>query len=145
MNPNKKTKNGRKPMRCPYCGSAMTLRPASDVYGNTQTDGWLYVCNSYPRCDAYVGTHPGTKTPLGMPADGHLRNLRIRAHKVFDQIWRNGVMSRNQAYRWMADLFCIPLRDAHIGSFSEYRCTALIRKCEEVLERNGLRHERESA
>ena len=140
MNPKKKTKTSRKPMRCPYCGSAMRLRPASDIYGNAQPESWLYVCSRYPKCDAYVGTHPGTKTPLGMPADGRLRNLRIRAHKAFDQIWRNGVMSRNQAYRWMADLFSIPLSDAHIGRFSEYRCTALIRKCEEVLERNGLRH-----
>ncbi len=137
----KKPKNSRKPMRCPYCGSAMTLRPASDVYGNTQKDNWLYVCNSYPRCVAYVGTHPGTKMPLGVPADGHLRNLRIRAHKVFDQIWQNGVMSRDQAYRWMADLFSLPLGDAHIASFSEYRCTALIGKCEEVLDRNRITHE----
>lgn len=145
MNPKKKPKNSRKTLRCPYCGSPLRLRPSSEIYDDAFAESWLYVCSRYPTCDAYVGTHPGTKTPLGVPADGHLRNLRIRAHKVFDQIWQNGVMSRDQAYRWMADLFSLPLGDAHIASFSEYRCTALIGKCKEVLDRNRITHEWESA
>ena len=44
---------------------------------------------------------------------------------------------RDRAYRWMADFFCIPLRDAHIGHFNEYRCEQLIQKCEGVLQRNA--------
>ena len=95
----------------------------------------LYVCNRYPKCDAYVNTYPGTQRPMGIPANGDLRHLRIVAHRWFDLIWQSGIMPRNEAYSWMADRFCLRLKDAHIGHFSEYRCRALIRECEAVLMR----------
>lgn len=136
MNSKKKTRNRQRYLRCPYCGAAMTLRPATDIYKDYFGDGQLYVCNQYPKCNTYVGTHPGTREPLGIPANGDLRNLRIRAHRTFDQIWQTGIMTRDQAYRWMADSFCLKLKDAHIGCYSEYQCKELIRKCEIVLERN---------
>lgn len=137
MSKKKKPRNRQKQLRCPYCGSAMTLRPASDIYDDRESGHLLYVCNRYPLCDTYVNTHPGTRTPLGIPANGELRHLRILAHRMFDQIWQTGIMSREQAYRWMADHFCLRLKDAHIGHFSEYSCRTLIRECEAVLMRNG--------
>jgi ssDNA-binding Zn-finger/Zn-ribbon topoisomerase 1 len=136
MQTKKKRKNDRKQLRCPYCGSAMTLRPACEIYPDDAGDRRMYVCSHYPECNTYVGTHAGTLVPLGIPANGDLRNLRIRAHKVFDQIWKSGIMTRDQAYRWMADVFCLKLKDAHIGCYSEYQCNELIRKCEGVLARN---------
>ncbi len=136
MNKKQKAQSKRKPMRCPYCGSAMTLRPASYVYSDCHDDRQMYVCNRFPSCNTYVGTHPGTKEPLGIPANGDLRNLRIRAHQAFDQIWKRNIMSRDQAYRWFADSFSLRQRDAHIGNCSEYQCRELIRKCEGVLARN---------
>ena len=144
MSTKKKAKNRRKPMRCPYCGSAMTLRPASDVYTDYEGDRQMYVCNRFPLCSTYVGTHPGTKVPLGIPANGDLRNMRIRAHQVFDLIWKRGIMTRDQAYRWFADSFCLRLQDAHIGQCSEYQCRELIRKCEGVLARNSIIEAQES-
>lgn len=71
------------------------------------------------------------------PANGDLRNLRIQAHRKFDLIWKNGIMTREEAYRWFADSFGLSLRDAHIGMCSEYRCRELIRLCNEVLARNN--------
>jgi len=136
MKTKKKIQHRRKPMRCPYCGSAMTLRPASYVYADPMDDRQMYVCNRFPACSTYVGTHPGTNEPLGMPANGDLRNLRIQAHRTFDQIWKRNIMSRTQAYRWFADSFCLKLQDAHIGQCGEYQCRELIRRCEEVLARN---------
>ena len=124
-------------MRCPYCGAAMTLHPASYVYGSGEDDRQLYVCNHYPQCNTYVGTHPGTTLPMGIPANGDLRNLRIRTHRTFDRIWQSGIMTRDQAYRWFADSFSLRLQDAHIGLCSEYQCNELIRKCETVLARNN--------
>ncbi len=138
MSTKKKRKNRRKPPRCPYCGAPMSLRPSSEIYPDHNSDRMLLVCNRYPQCNTYVGTNPVTQEPLGIPADGDLRNLRIRTHNVFDQIWQNGIMSRDQAYRWMADSFCLKLKDAHIAQCSEYQCRELIRKCESVLERNGV-------
>lgn len=52
-------------------------------------------------------------------------------------IWKNGIMTREEAYRWFADSFGLSLRDAHIGMCSEYRCRELIRLCNEVLARNN--------
>ncbi len=124
-------------VRCPYCGAIADLRPSSEIYGDESAVGELYVCRNYPSCKSYVRACPGTKQPMGQLANGDLRHLRIVAHRSFDQIWKTGVMSRQQAYRWMADFFSIPLRDAHIGQFNEYRCEQLIQKCESVLLRNA--------
>lgn len=124
-------------VRCPYCGALADLRPAAEIYHDDSRDDLLYVCRNYPRCNAYVRVQPGTKQPMGPLANGDLRHLRIRAHRAFDRVWQCGVMTRDAAYRWMADYFCIPLREAHIGQFSEYRCQQLIQKCENLLWKTG--------
>lgn len=123
--------------RCPHCGAAMILRPASEIYHDAKSDRKLYVCHNYPACNTYVAAHPNTDKPMGVPANGDLRNLRIQAHRKFDLIWKNGIMTREEAYRWFADSFGLSLRDAHIGMCSEYRCRELIRLCNEVLARNN--------
>ena len=80
-----------RPFRCPYCGAAMILRPAAEIYRDCQNDRKLYVCHNYPACNTYVAAHPGTNQPMGVPADGDLRNLRIQAHRKFDRIWQTGI------------------------------------------------------
>ena len=120
-------------LRCPHCGALAVIRPASEIYGDPDKPGELYVCSNYPQCKSYVGMHPGTRVPLGNLANGDLRNLRIRAHRKFDQLWQSGVMHRDTAYRWMADYFNIPMQEAHIGMFGEYRCKALIKECDRLL------------
>ena len=115
----------------------MILRPASEIYHDAKSDRKLYVCHNYPACNTYVAAHPNTDKPMGVPANGDLRNLRIQAHRKFDLIWKNGIMTREEAYRWFADSFGLSLRDAHIGMCSEYRCREMIRLCNEVLARNN--------
>lgn len=115
----------------------MILRPASEIYHDAKSDRKLYVCHNYPACNTYVAAHPNTDKPMGVPANGDLRNLRIQAHRKFDLIWRNGIMTREEAYHWFADSFGLSLRDAHIGMCSDYRCRELIRLCNEVLARNN--------
>lgn len=115
----------------------MILRPASEICHDAKSDRKLYVCHNYPACNTYVAAHPNTDKPMGVPANGDLRNLRIQAHRKFDLIWKNGIMTREEAYRWFADSFGLSLRDAHIGMCSEYRCRELIRLCTEVLARNN--------
>lgn len=91
--------------RCPHCGAAMILRPAAEIYRDCQNDRKLYVCHNYPACNTYVAAHPGTNQPMGVPANGELRNLRIQAHRKFDRIWQTGIITRENAYRWFADSF----------------------------------------
>ena len=123
-------------IRCPYCGSTAVLRDASFVYHEKSKGGRLYVCSHYPACDSYVGVHPGTAIPKGTLADRSLRLKRIRAHRVFDQIWKTGILSKPEAYRWMADKFCLDKNHAHIGSFSDYLCDRLMAESSKVLQNN---------
>lgn len=110
----------------PYCGSIAILRDASYVYGNKAKDGKLYVCSHFPQCNSYVGVHPGTTNAKGKLANKELRQKRIQAHRVFDQIWLNHIFTKSEAYRWIADKFCLTAKEAHIGEFSTYMCDQLI-------------------
>lgn len=132
----KLTKTTPRRLYCPHCGAPAIIRPASEIYNDPGRTDELYVCSNYPACKSYVRMHPGTRVPLGTLANGELRNLRIRAHRKFDQVWQSGIMDRNNAYRWMADSLGIPLSDAHIGMFGEYRCKELIAKCEKVIDQH---------
>lgn len=105
----------KKTIRCEYCGRPAVLRPASEIYHDAHRKGYVYACSNYPECNSYVSTIPGTKTPMGTLANAELRQKRIKAHEAFDQIWQNGILSRDQAYRWIADIFCLPLYRAHIA------------------------------
>ena len=95
-----KAKN-RKRIACPYCGGTAILRDASFVYGKDSLVDKLYVCSHYPQCNAYVGVFRNTDIPKGTLADSELRNKRIRAHRSFDAIWKQGIMTRGQTYQWM--------------------------------------------
>lgn len=123
-------------IRCPYCGSPALLKDASYVYGPDSYGGKVYVCSHYPACDSYVGVHQGTALPKGSLADRSLRKKRILAHQTFDQIWKHGILNRQDAYRWLADKFCLEIWQAHIGNFSDYMCEQLIQEASKVLQNN---------
>lgn len=55
----------QKPIKCPYCHANASLRPASVVYGlNRRSQGkFLYLCDRWPACDAYVSAHDRTHRP----------------------------------------------------------------------------------
>ena len=134
-----KRKKKQPVIRCPYCGRTAVLQKASYVYREKALDEYLYVCSGYPACDAYVGVHAGTLRPKGSLANGDLRHKRIEAHRLFDAIWKNGIMSRKDAYRWIQDTFSLSDSQAHIGQFSDYRCDCLMAETRKVLENNHVR------
>ena len=125
-------------IRCPYYGSPAILKDASYVYGHHSSGGKVYVCSHYPACDSYVGVHQGTSLPKGSLANRTLRKKRIQAHQIFDQLWRKGIFSREEAYRWIGDKFCLQTRQAHIGNFSDYMCDQLIQEASKVLQNNHI-------
>lgn len=129
---NKKAK--KRPIRCPVCGHVAVLRDASYVYGERSRGGHLYVCSRYPQCDCYVTVDDATMQPRGTLADADLRHKRIEAHRVFDQVWKQRIMSRANAYKWIQDKFCLRADQAHIGNFSTYMCDELIRECQKALD-----------
>lgn len=118
-------------MLCPYCGAVVLLKNASYVYHSKDSDKWgkVWVCSNFPKCDAYVGCHQGTEIPLGRLANEKLRTLKSEAHRQFDPIWKSGLMSRKEAYKWLATMLNIPTEDCHIGMFDVKMCQKVIALC----------------
>jgi hypothetical protein len=116
--------------RCPFCGSATEISPASRVYGSRSKDeewGDVLVCSQFPRCDSFVGCHLRTLIPKGTLANRQLREWRKRAHAVFDQLWKErGRKSRRCAYRELARILEVPADQAHIGWCSIEQCQRII-------------------
>jgi hypothetical protein len=51
-------------------------------------------------------------------------------------MWRSGLMTKAQAYRWMQAKLGIPASQAHIAKFSHYMCDQLISVCREARQNN---------
>jgi hypothetical protein len=117
---------------CPYCGGAAPLEKGTLVYPHRRdlADKWFYVCQP---CQAWVGCHPGTITPLGRLANAELRAAKQVAHTAFDPLWRPGRSrrheSRRQAYAWLAKELGIPRDEAHIGMFDVDLCRRTVKAC----------------
>lgn len=100
--------------QCPKCGG--TTRAVRSPRGHR-----FVGCSRFPRCDFTVG------------ADA-LTVARMRAHEVFDQVWRNHIMSRNAAYAMMARLLNIPREKAHIAMLSTEQCKKLVESLRGIVE-----------
>ncbi|MBN8200511.1 zinc-finger-containing protein [Bacillus sp. NTK034] len=104
-------------MNCPYCGNEAKFLTTKEFYGKDYGTN-VYSCKP---CNAYVGTHGRSKTPLGTMANPKLRSLRKCAHSLFDPLWKSKKkqMSRTSAYVWMQKAMNLPAEKAHIGMFNE--------------------------
>ena len=111
---------------CPYCRSPVELKHSSAVYRNGKDYGMMYVCSQYPKCDSYVGCHPNSSHPLGMLASAELRQARQRAHASFDRIWKAGLKSRTQAYKWLKRAMALEAYEAHIGQMNARECAHVV-------------------
>ena len=138
---NKKKRKGLNysQMRCPYCGSPVVYRSADGIYKDNSRGTMLYVCSHYPECDAYVRVHAGTNIPVGNLANHELRTLRRTAHHYFDQLHESGMMSKQDAYQWLASLIDAPLSKAHIGYMGEYYGKQVIEQSRKLLEQKKTR------
>lgn len=63
------------------------------------------------------------------PADYETRKARMLTHKVFDEVWKSGIMTRKEAYRRLAKYLELPKRQAHIGCFTLHQCNCAIDFC----------------
>lgn len=108
-------------LHCGECGAPMELRMSSKF------DRPFYGCSRWPECDGTHGAH-ADGAPKGFPANKATRKARIRAHMIFDQVWkRRLVRSRSAAYNWMRQELGLPRSQAHIAMFSISQCEALIK------------------
>jgi hypothetical protein len=108
------------------------------VCGATAQGNYLFVCSRYPKCERRVAADKKLQYPYRTYADKQLRQKRIEAHKVFNQLWERGFVSKSQAYKWTQSRFGLNRDQTHIGMFSEYMCGELIKESEQFLQNNGI-------
>lgn len=105
-----------------HCGHPIEIAHHTQVYAQEYSDWpWLYRCE---HCDAHVGMHPFTNIPLGTLADKKLREFRKSCKPSFDALWREGTLTRKEAYALLADHLQIELNDCHFALFNEAQCQA---------------------
>lgn len=121
---------------CDYCRRKASLVPGSALYPNRDDLAGKLFWRCGP-CDAHVGVHPGTERPLGRLANASLRRAKMRAHAVFDPLWkakwkRDGCSkkeARGAAYEWLAKELGINAGHCHIGMFDEELCARVVEVC----------------
>ncbi|NEO85473.1 MAG: hypothetical protein F6J87_14680 [Spirulina sp. SIO3F2] len=106
------------PKSCRFCGSEVIKKSNAEFYGRL-IKGNLYCCTN---CDARVGIHDGGSVPKGTLANTEIRNARKHVHALFDRIWKEGWLSRKEAYKRMAKELDIPSQECHIGWFDVPEC-----------------------
>lgn len=120
-----------KPIFCNCCGGDVRIAGHGEVYGKCYGKyPWVYLCDS---CGAYVGMHPFTDLPLGTLAGLETRKARNYSKRPFEKIWRDGYMTRNEAYQWLSEKLAISKKDCHFGMFDEQTCKKAYVFCLEYL------------
>ena len=103
---------------CPYCQKEANWCENKVIYGKNY--GKSFMCYYCDNCDAYVGCHQNTKTPLGTMANKELRSLRIKVHAKIDPLWKSGKMTRKEVYKMIDNI--------HIGESTIKQCKDLLVK-----------------
>lgn len=108
------------PTKCRFCNSDVEYTSHAKIYGGRTFSDWpyIYLCTN-KSCGASVGVHSGTTHPLGTLADKPTKEARKRAHAQFDPIWKEKLMKRGEAYKWLADKLDILRFQCHISWFDE--------------------------
>ncbi len=122
----------RKLIKCPYCGATAYITHSSIVYGDNQKDRNIYVCGNYPKCDSYVYAN-NNNIPLGNLANAELRKLRMKAHRLVDEVVFQGIMTKRDFYFWLEIRLNKSKKDAHISKLTNEECTKLIEHIEKTL------------
>lgn len=113
-----------KTLICPECGSLMILRDSKH--------GKFYGCSTFPVCKGTHSAHQSTGEPMGIPGDAETKQLRMEAHRRFDSLWNGGMISREDAYRWLQNAMRLSKKAAHIGSFTKEQCQTLVNLLKET-------------
>lgn len=113
--------------KCIECGGSPKAVMGDKIYpGRPDLHGkQFWLC----QCGAYVGSHQRTGKPLGSPAGPVTRTARMKAHDVFDKIWRNKEMGRHKAYRWLAKQMGIAVAQCHIGFMTAQQALQVVEIC----------------
>ena len=116
-------------LKCPNCGAPLAFKQSKF--------GPFYGCSTWRStgCKGSVRAN-ADGSPVGLPVDEETKRARMDAHDVFDQLWKGGRMSRNQAYYWLARQMGLPHEKAHMGLFSKEECQRVVELVGEALTEN---------
>lgn len=78
------------------------------------------------------------KVRMQVDAAALVNPARIRAHEVFDELWKSGLMSRKAAYAWLARAMELPPGRAHIAQFNVEQCERVVELVGKLYLRPGL-------
>lgn len=125
---------------CPHCKQETECVGGKRIYPHRRDlfHKWFYLCE---RCGAYCGCHPGSKRPLGSPADHQTRKARKAAHAAFDPLWRKGPQKefdRTDAYAWLSKKTGIPEEQCHIGMMTSKQCRLVVEVIRQFKDRNAI-------
>ena len=136
---------------CPACGTAARLTDGREIYPHRPdlAEKPIWACAVCE--DSYVGCHPGTEDPLGVPADAALREARQLLHRrMIDPLWQtadrcgeyrpeNDAASevirraaRGRVYGFMAERMGLTREQAHTAMFDLEQCRAASRALQGV-------------
>lgn len=120
----KKTKSTR-PLKCDECTSGNVELCNNKIIYGTPKGEWplMYHCKD---CGAAVSCHPQTDIPMGCMATQATRQARGRAHKCFDKLWKEGLISRDKAYADLASFLMVNINNCHMSMFNEETCHDVI-------------------
>lgn len=110
------------PKECNCCGSKKVRFINNSILFNREVGEWPYLWHC-DDCEAYVGVHPDTRSPMGLLADTATRKARRIAHRELDKIWKKAKLcTRTQAYASLAAFMKMTRQEAHIAMFDEEQC-----------------------
>jgi hypothetical protein len=127
-----RNKRKQKPV-CPYCKRNAVLVTGKVIYPHRRDLHAKSFWNCF-NCKAYVGCHPKSDVPLGRLSDIGLRDWKSKAHAEFDPVWKEGWMTRSEAYRRLAIAMDIPLSKCHIGEFDADQCRLVVRVARTLID-----------
>lgn len=125
-------------MKCPYCSdSDARLVTGKEVYPH-RADLFSLKFWECPSCKARVGCHGKSDKPLGRLANAHTRKLKIAAHEAFDPLWKEGHLSRTEAYAVLQRLTGLSADECHMGMMTDHMLGKVVNLCREYRESAGI-------
>lgn len=116
-------------LTCPKCGAPMVSRIAKR---GPHAGKRFWGCSTFPNCRATRASHPVGST-LGIPATQSVKMARKRAHVVFDRLWQEGWMTRDQAYKYIDKKIW---HNPHIDSVDTRVCALIESAAQRFLDDN---------
>lgn len=118
--------------KCPYCGKQAEKANGTMIYPERPDLKDLKILVCWP-CDARVGCHKKSGTPLGRLANRTLRRYKQTAHRAFDRLWKDRHMSRSEAYRRLSLKFGVD-HQVHIGWMDVEDCKKVVIYTHEIFK-----------